>query len=714
MMKTSILLILFLVLPGLLNAARSPTTVHHQLEINLTPRDSTIEVTDTLTLPEETEVIEFMLHAGMNPKILTGQAVISRLRSYSGPVPVQSYRVRFATPSRTLKIRYAGKIHHPLESRSGGYGGRRQSTPGSISGDSVFLGAATYWYPVIGKRLVSFRLQATLPDGWTLVSQGKPLEEGNGWAEGNPQDDIYLIAGKYHRYLLDTKVAEAQVYLRQPDPELATRYLEATAEYLQLYNRLIGPYPYAKFALIENTWESGYGMPSFTLLGPGVIRLPFILHSSYPHEILHNWWGNGVYVDYETGNWGEGITSYLADHLIRERQGRGASYRRDTLQKYADYVVEGKDFPLVEFRGRHGGASQAVGYGKTLMFLHMLRRQLGDRQFLEGVRRFYTDNRFRTAGFDDLRKALEQASGSELTTQFNQWTLRTGAPRLRLIDVRVTKEADGYRLGGELQQIQAEPAYKLRIPLWIQVDDEKTWRQHTLEMEDKQRVLDLRLDKRPLKLLIDPNFDLFRHLDPSEIPSSLGMLFGSARTTLILPSRAGDSLRQAYESLAMSWADRESGLTVIWDNRMEKIPEDTAVWILGSENRFADVFYQAADPSKVSHTDARLSLGAKEYASDHFSYAVTTRHPDNPELAVALLSLHSVAAAPGLARKLPHYSKYSYVVFEGNRPSNVLKGQWHASRSNLTADLATGEQYPLTAPPKAPPLTRLLDSQAGL
>ena len=34
-----------------------------------------------------------------------------------------------------------------------------------------------------------------------------------------------------------------------------------------MYRGLIGPYPYQKFALVENFWETGYGMPSFTLLG---------------------------------------------------------------------------------------------------------------------------------------------------------------------------------------------------------------------------------------------------------------------------------------------------------------------------------------------------------------------------------------------------------------------------------------------------------------
>jgi aminopeptidase N len=108
------------------------------------------------------------------------------------------------------------------------------------------------------------------------------------------------------------------VLLREPDAPLARKYLAATHRYLALYDELIGPYPYKKFAMVENFRQTGYGMPSFTLLGSRVIRFPFILSSSYPHEILHNWWGNSVYVDYDSGNWSEGLTSYLADHLIRE------------------------------------------------------------------------------------------------------------------------------------------------------------------------------------------------------------------------------------------------------------------------------------------------------------------------------------------------------------------------------------------------------------
>ena len=89
------------------------------------------------------------------------------------------------------------------------------------------------------------------------------------------------------------------------------------------YSKLLAPYPYKKFALVENSQQTGYGMPSFTLLGSRVIRFPFILHTSYPHEILHNWFGNGVYIDPDSGNWAEGLTTYLSDHILLEQKGKG-------------------------------------------------------------------------------------------------------------------------------------------------------------------------------------------------------------------------------------------------------------------------------------------------------------------------------------------------------------------------------------------------------
>ena len=287
-----------------------------------------------------------------------------------------------------------------------------------IESRGVYLAGSTHWVPQVGDALMTYTLAVELPAGWKSVSQGERTSSARGrperWSVATPTEEVHLIAAPFTEYSRDAGAVKAMAFLRKPDQALADRYLDATAQYLEMYRGLLGPYPYSKFALVENFWETGYGMPSFTLLGEQVIRFPFILHSSYPHELLHNWWGNGVFVDFAGGNWCEGLTAYLADHLIAEQRGQGADHRRAILQRVTDYVTPENDFPLSRFHSRHNAVTEAVGYGKTAMVFNMLREKVGDAQFIKALQAFYRDNRFREASFDDIRKSFEAVSGLDL------------------------------------------------------------------------------------------------------------------------------------------------------------------------------------------------------------------------------------------------------------------------------------------------------------
>ena len=67
----------------------------------------------------------------------------------------------------------------------------------------------------------------------------------------------------------------------------------------------------------------------------------------------------------------------------------------------------------------------------------------------------------------------------------------------------------------------------------------------------------IELPARPLRLAVDPAFDVFRRLDPREVPPALGGLFGAERVTLVLPERAREGaqaeLAAAYRALAAAW-----------------------------------------------------------------------------------------------------------------------------------------------------------------
>ncbi|MFO1351971.1 MAG: M1 family aminopeptidase [Gammaproteobacteria bacterium] len=424
--------------------AHAESAWHHDLDVRLDPAQEHLTVEDTLLAPPA-----FKGHSlcwSLNAQLAIQHSEPRSMAAKPLGGDAMRYCTELAVDGERFSVRYAGVLPKPRDAPT-------ESVRALVAPDWVYLDPNGGWYPHHADELASVRLAVHLPAGWRAVTQGVRLqrtETADGvlevWEERQAQEGLYLIAAPFHEYQGAAVPAQALVFLRADDEALARRYLDATQRYLDFYGRLLGPYAYGKFALVENNWDSGFGMPSFTLLGPRVIRLPFLLESSYPHEILHNWWGNGVYVNDQSGNWSEGLTSYLADYLIAEQQGRGTEYRRNTLQRYLNYVGAARDFPLAEFRARHSEASQSVGYDKGLMFFHMLRRRLGDAVFVEGLRRFYHDQRGQRAGFDDLRLAWESTGNQNLQSDFAAWLTQPGAPALRLRDVQARPDGQGYRL----------------------------------------------------------------------------------------------------------------------------------------------------------------------------------------------------------------------------------------------------------------------------
>ncbi len=687
--------------------------VRHDLNVAVNPATHHISVSDRITLAEgSVGEFSFLLHAGMQPTASGGAKLLSITPAGDRGVPVERVTLELAQGQREFVLAYSGEIYHPIQQLSEEYARSFSVSPGLISTNGVYLSGVSHWVPRFNDTTMSFSLKVTLPKGWRSVTQGARSDRRqhaeqviDTWTLDTPQEEIYLIAGVFEEYNDMAGAVDAMVFLRQADPALANKYLDATKQYIELYRNLIGPYPYRKFALVENFWETGYGMPSFTLLGPRVIRFPFILHSSYPHEILHNWWGNGVYVDYLRGNWAEGLTSYLADHLIKEQRGQGVAYRRQVLQKYTDYVRDQKDFPLTQFRGRHSSVTEAVGYGKTLMLFHMLRQEIGDEMFTDALRQLYRRFRFKVASFDDVATVFGDTSNKPLGRFFQQWVTRSGAPSLQVGNAQVTPRSDGeagFVLSGMIEQTQDGDGYMLTVPVAIHLAGDDAAYQTRITMTSKRQRFELPLQARPVRLEVDPEFDVFRRLDRNEIPPALTQAFGASRALIVLPSAASGRIRDAYRTLARSWAEqRQSQIDVKYDNEINELPDGRAVWILGWNNRFRSVVQAALADYAYADKDDMIDIADETLSRAEHSMVVVTRHPGNPTEALAWVATDNAAAIPGLGRKLPHYGKYSYLAFTGDEPANVVKGQWPVIGSPLSlAIVPPGAEQQSIAPPR--------------
>lgn len=680
----------------------NPPLTHHSLRVKIDPFAQTIVVDDLIKFssresgPEKTFNLNANLEITNRPRRL--QKLVSedserssRLNAMSGNTATKNIYT-LSLPRRRpneLRLSYSGKISDVIIQFGNEYAQSFAETSGIIASEGVYLNKNSAWVPDFGDEFITFDLSIEFEgraEEWLAISQGDRSGR-NAWASHQPVEEIYLIAGAFTEYShsdyddAERDSIEKLAYLRTPDTNLANRYLDATERYLALYEPLLGKYAYSKFALIENFWETGYGMPSFTLLGEKIIRFPFILESSYPHEILHNWWGNGVYPDYETGNWSEGLTAYLADHLFQEMDGNGAQYRKEMLSRYGNYVGEGVDFPLKDFTARNSAASQAIGYGKTLMLWHMLRTRLGDDLFLHGLRTFYADFLFKRASFADIALHFSSISGEDLTSFFSQWVERVGAPEITL---SVDKE-QGNRARLMFAQVQDELPYQISMPVALFYADEVDPVIVEIDLSERLEGF-LAEDYDSLEAVIaDPRYDLFRRLDVLETAPTIGSLFGSEQVTFILPANEEKISGADWRALAEAFG---AGLDaqILAADAIDTLPEDRDVWIIGRDNPWlASLNTAAADYGLVLNSEGLkfndAMLGLVEYSNR--SSVATVRHPVDPSLTLGFIHIDNVEAVPGMIEKLPHYGKYSYLSFEGAEPVNDIKGTWASEGSPL-------------------------------
>ena len=575
--------------------------------------------------------------------------------------------------------------------------------------ETLFISGEDYFYPqpeVKDKTSfeVTFQVEIQAPLNIKVISQGEKLKDSikNGtrtmiWRENKPQEEILIVADHYHEFSSHHGPIALYAYLRDSDKALANRYFKATKSYIDLYSKLIAPYPYKKFALVENSQQTGYGMPSFTLLGSRIIRFPFILHTSYPHEILHNWFGNGVYIHPDSGNWAEGLTSYLADHLLVEQNGKGRQYRFQELMKYSSYVNETNDFPLMKFKGRDSMTSQAIGYGKMLMVFHMLRLEVGDTIFLKSLRDFYNRNQFRYAGFKEIQASFEGVSGRNLEKFFNQWILRKGAPKLKLFSASQTKQNGTHLLNLETRQTQSDPTFTFKLPVAVWLAGKQKPIIKNINISNKKNISLFSFAKKPLKVLLDPYHEVFRRLNPKEVPPSLGKAYGSEIKTAIFPeSNDSDELISGYKLFYESIESTSIPPHINFKDNSRDMKATSNLWVFGKNNNLFKKTKSQLSQYGIKINEQGVTLKGRYLNWENHSFVFVVSHKDSNNEQLVWLITQSKKSIPGLIRKLPHYGKYGYLVFEGDEPKNVVKGIWPSSREGLDYTFTKGI-YPLSS-----------------
>jgi len=656
--------------------------VEHALEVEVLPGEKKLTAVDHMEIAANgNSVLFFQLseHADGISVEVNGKKCEFRRNGKALTVPLNA-----AEKNSTFKvtIRYYGIFDDPVPRLPANMDNPGFGVSATISEQGCFLLAGSFWYPELSDSRAVYSLKVRAPAGMVAVTAGQSLgrKTENGktvseWKINYPIEGLSLSISRF--FIREKQVGAITVatYLLSDDPNLSASYISATEEYILLYTRLFGPYPFDKFAVVENFFPTGFGFPSYTLLGSTVLRLPFIIDTSLGHEIAHCWWGNGVYAEYDQGNWSEALTTYVADYYYKEQKSESAAreYRLQILRNYATLVKPQNDFSLGRFISRHDPVTKTIGYDKGAMVFHMLRQNVGEAAFWDSLQDIYRQRLFQKTSWSDLQKAFENRAQRSLQPFFDQWVVQKGAPCFYLDNVSAVHLAGKWKIQGDI--VQQKPHYNFNLKLLLEANRQKITK--IITVNGPSTPFEFISAAAPQKLTLDPEHDVMRRLFETEVPPSINYLKSSQSVLLLLSENLEPEQVQAAELLA-----RGLGL-----KRYKFLPEKAVapdqlnehdILIIGGPKRKELVKHS---PPQFTIEDTAFSLNGNLYNQPSDSFFGVFKHPYEEQRVAALFWPPAAEYAGVVARKITHYGKYGYLLFHNDQ--NRAKGFWQVEASPL-------------------------------
>jgi hypothetical protein len=329
----------------------------------------------------------------------------------NAPIRVQpaSRRIRVVVPgensgkSLTLEVDYGGKLKEIPE-----WGSRPDQEFGlddRIGPERVELASYSCWYPFwrYGERF-DVDLAVTLPADWTVTSGGdKTGERREGgrritrWRAERDLDIVIIASPALKVETVRSDAGEVRLFYTRLPEEFIGREARESSSTLELFTKILGEPVSARNALRHvysprEFGQGGFARPGLVVSSEGRVaamlaeRPDMSFLRGNAHEIAHFWWHFGT----GQGDWiNESLAEYFG--LVAVEHLQGAERLSAYLSRYREAVTGlPADAPgLAQVPADNDGHHYTIRYTKGALFLHALRRLLGDERFFGKCREFH-------------------------------------------------------------------------------------------------------------------------------------------------------------------------------------------------------------------------------------------------------------------------------------------------------------------------------------
>ncbi|MFF4128718.1 aminopeptidase N [Microbispora rosea] len=378
-----------------------------------------------------------------------------------------------------------------------------------------------------------FAISVTAPDGWTVLSNA-PLDDrpGTGVHRFAPTPPIStyvaaVAAGPWASWTADRGgsvplgVHSRRSLAAHLDPGVLLERLGAgVAFFAEAFGT---PYPFRKldlcfvpefnFGAMENA-ACVFAAETF-VFDRAVTRYAHRRRDEMIfHEISHQWFGDLVTLRWWDDLWlSEAFATWAGVHALTRLTGDAGAWADFAAGKKAHaYLLDqsASTHPVVTGVpdvDAAGSAFDALTYHKGASVLRQLVARLGLDGFLEGMRRYFADHSYGTAGRAEMLAALEKAGGVDLTAWTDAWLLTAG-----LTEVRADFDVDETGCFTRFDLVQGGVPRPHRLAVGVYAEDRHgdlvRVRRHELDADGPRTSVDALVGSRSGALVLPNDGDL--------------------------------------------------------------------------------------------------------------------------------------------------------------------------------------------------------------
>lgn len=395
-----------------------------------------------------------------------------------------------------------------------------------------------YWFPChdAPQERTTTEMIVTVPAKFTAISNGALLRVRRKgatrtfhWKHNVPHSPylVSLAIGEFSEIKEHWNRVPVLYYCPPGREGDARRAFGKTPAMIDFFSKKLGvPYPYAKYsqAAVFDFIYGGMENTSCTTqtamtLHDERAHLDFSSDPLVAHELAHQWFGDLVTCKDWSHAWlNESFATYF-EALFREHD-RGddefAFEMRRNADAYFDEDRERYRRPLsTKMYKNTNDLFDRHLYEKGSCILHMLRRELGDRDWWRSIHTYLVKHRAQGVETVNLIDAIQDATGRNMRPFFDQWVFKGGHPELKIRTWWNAKEKKVYLRVLQTHAVSEEtPLYKLPVEFAIQVNGRS--KRYTETLDKKDHLFSYPLVRPPELILFDPDHSLLKKVDFSK------------------------------------------------------------------------------------------------------------------------------------------------------------------------------------------------------